>query len=333
MRSFFLLLPICKLFSIFAALKNNPMKKLFTLALFALLGIAVKAQAPDVTIAVTNTTSTSVTANFTPNSSCTSYHILMAIASEMTMYTQMMQCPMTSLVISWGIEYHNADTYTWEDMVPGTEYTIYVAAIGNGDTVLCTQLATTQSQGGSGTSIINISVTDITASSARVICTPNEETSVFYDQLITKSYFEEIGQDSATTIVKESMYPMYATDDWTWSNLDENTEYYALAIGQNGSGEWGELAIMAFSTLESSIESNNLTTSQIYPNPTSDLLNIRTDAGDKQVEIINLLGQTIYNETVADENLTLNVSDWTNGVYIIRIKGNNGIAILKFIKR
>lgn len=309
------------------------MKKIFTFALFVLLGLTVKAQAPDVTIAVTNTTSTSVTANFTPNSSCTAYHILMAVASEMTMYTQMMQCSLTSLVISWGIEYQNADTYTWEEMTPGTEYTIYVAAIGNGDTVLCTQMATTQSQGGTGTSIIDITVTDITATSARVICTPNSETAVFYDQLITKSYFEEIGQDSATTIVKESMYPLYATDDWTWSNLDENTEYYALAIGQNGNGEWGELTIMAFSTFESSIESNSLATFQIYPNPTSDLLNIRTGTGDKQMEILNLLGKTIHNETVADENITLNVSDWTNGVYIIRIKGDTGITTQKFVKR
>lgn len=309
------------------------MKKLFTLALFVLLGIAVNAQAPDVTITVTNTTTTTVTADFTPNSSCTSYHILMSTANEMTMYAQMMQCPLTNLVISWGIEYQNADTYTWEEMTPATEYTIYVAAIGNGDTVLCTQLATTQSQGGAGASAIEITVTDITTSSARVICTPNSETAVFYDQLIAKSLFEEIGQDSATAIVKASMYPLYTTDDWTWSNLEENTEYYALAIGQNVNGEWGDLSILEFSTLESSIATNEFANFLTYPNPASDVLNIQTEAGIKQIEVLNLLGQTIYNETVADEKLTLNISDWTNGVYVIRIKNDDGIATQKFIKR
>lgn len=309
------------------------MKKIFTLALFALLGIAVHAQAPDVTITVTNTTTTTVTADFTPNSNCTSYHILMSTANEMTMYAQMMQCSLSNLVISWGIEYQSADTYTWDEQAPATEYTIYVAAIGNGDTVLCTQLVSTLSQGGSGNSVIDIEVTDVTSTSARVICTPNSETSVFFDQLITKSYFEEIGRDSAIAIVKESMYPMYTTDDWTWVNLEVNTEYYALAIGQNADNEWGDLSIVEFSTLASSITSNHLATFQIHPNPASDLLHISTFAGDKQVEVLNLLGQTIYNETVADENITLNVSDWTNGIYMIRIKSDEGIATQKFIKQ
>jgi len=309
------------------------MKKIFTLALLVLFGIAANAQTPDVTITVTNTTTTTVSADFTPNSYCSSYYILMSEQATMAMYQQMMQCSLNDLVIAWGIEYTGNDSYTWTEMIPATEYTVYVAAIGGGDTVLVTQTANTLSQGGSGVSVISIQVTDLTDNSARVICTPNSETSVFFDQVVTKEYYESVVIDTIIAIVQSSPYPLYETDDWVWSGLESGTDYYALAMGQNANGEWGELTVQPFSTTGTSVADNAIATLCLYPNPASNVLNIKTAIGNKLIEVVNLLGQTIYSDTSADESIKLNICDWKSGVYFVRIKSDSGVAFEKFIKK
>ncbi|MEQ8707034.1 MAG: T9SS type A sorting domain-containing protein [Phaeodactylibacter sp.] len=78
---------------------------------------------------------------------------------------------------------------------------------------------------------------------------------------------------------------------------------------------------------------NDLNTLQapvsVYPNPTDDMLFIKTDAQVESFEITTLLGQTVLNGN-ADNRV--DVSSLTTGTYFITIHAVEGSKVLKFIK-
>lgn len=72
-------------------------------------------------------------------------------------------------------------------------------------------------------------------------------------------------------------------------------------------------------------------TVSIYPNPATSILNVNAN-GYNTVEIINMLGQVVYSTTMTD-NAQINVRSLNNGVYFVRLNGENGTTTQKFIKK
>ena len=58
----------------------------------------------------------------------------------------------------------------------------------------------------------------------------------------------------------------------------------------------------------------------IYPNPTKDLLFIRTDAKKLEVEISNLIGQVIVTTTISNGLQQINLANQAKGVYLVKLK-------------
>ena len=81
------------------------------------------------------------------------------------------------------------------------------------------------------------------------------------------------------------------------------------------------------------IESNSLNTSfHIYPNPTKDNLTIETNSNvEQRLEILNLLGQSVYNNII-NKKATVNTSAFANGVYIIKLSSIKEIVVRRFVK-
>ncbi|MGN0032727.1 MAG: redoxin domain-containing protein [Candidatus Limimorpha sp.] len=277
-----------------------------------------------------STTTSTVTATFNKSDECSSYYYMISTAAEMEMWVQMMQMPLETLVMQWGINQTETTTYTWTDMVPDTEYTIYVLPmVGDEMQELVTALATTAQQGGSGTSVVALEALEITSSSVRMIATPNEETSVYFYGLITVDYFNEIGEEQAVEIIRGNGYPLYGIDDWMWSGLDEATEYYAVSSGQNSAGEWGETTIISFVTLADGIDDNNLIGLTISPNPADGYVKV---AGENinNVKIINMVGQIVYNRDVEGVETIISTEDFESGIYFVTI---NGLVTKKLVVR
>ncbi len=80
-------------------------------------------------------------------------------------------------------------------------------------------------------------------------------------------------------------------------------------------------------------EKRNKTTNDmisIYPNPSSDFLNIESQINIpiSKIEIYNLLGEKVLSyENNHSENFKLNISELQNGTYFVRVFLNNEIAI------
>ena len=263
------------------------MKKFLLSVIACLMSCFVFAQTPNVDISIDEVTTSTITASFTKNEYCSSYHYMIAEIGELEMWLQSpMFAGMTlpDLVMSWGIEAETGYIYTFDDLIPNTPYVVYVVVHSQLPDILVTDTTQTLGQGGVGESVISIQVTEITENSARVICTPNEETSEFRDMLIIKDSCLVWSLDSAVEYLKNDPYALYTVDDHVWL-LNPNTTYFVLAIGLNANNEWGELAQYEFTTLEASTSIIDLQVMEITENSAR----VICTPNEATVEFLNIL--------------------------------------------
>lgn len=68
---------------------------------------------------------------------------------------------------------------------------------------------------------------------------------------------------------------------------------------------------------------------RIYPNPAQNILHIESENTIKKVSVFNMVGQNILNTNEE----TLNISNLTNGIYMLKVETDKGTVTKKFIKR
>ncbi|MEI6820761.1 MAG: T9SS type A sorting domain-containing protein [Bacteroidota bacterium] len=115
-------------------------------------------------------------------------------------------------------------------------------------------------------------------------------------------------------------------DTNVWTLAVDNNYIYA---GTYSHGVWRR----PLSEFPSGIKENNLNNNvSIYPNPTKDNLTIETNSNTQQrIEIINLIGQTIYTNII-NKKATINTSAFANGLYILKLSSDKETVVRKFIK-
>ena len=72
------------------------------------------------------------------------------------------------------------------------------------------------------------------------------------------------------------------------------------------------------------IEDNLLADLQIYPNPASSVVNIKSESNILNVMVYNFAGQVVANEQVSANVYTVNVENFNPGVYFFQIDTNEG---------
>lgn len=71
----------------------------------------------------------------------------------------------------------------------------------------------------------------------------------------------------------------------------------------------------------------------LFPNPTSQLLNIQFNQLEKgQISILDITGKEVLNQNIEGESTILNVENLVNGVYMVKLQTNKGNSVSKFIK-
>ena len=83
------------------------------------------------------------------------------------------------------------------------------------------------------------------------------------------------------------------------------------------------------------IETPSSTTLLIYPNPSSDQINIQCNHNMKSVEILDMAGRSVQRiDGISDNNYSLNISNLSQALYFVRvIDENNQSIISKIIKK
>lgn len=84
---------------------------------------------------------------------------------------------------------------------------------------------------------------------------------------------------------------------------------------------------------EPNINSNNLSSNNIlcWPNPASDFLNISSDDRIVKIEIYDITGRKIYNETANTNKLKIDINNFAPGLYLIEVRTRNQNYSNKFV--
>jgi hypothetical protein len=165
---------------------------------------------------------------------------------------------------------------------------------------------------------VNVAIIDTTAATATVSWVGHQETSWTISHKVagTTDYTE-----ATVTVIP-----------YVITGLTNGTPYEVCVVAHCDEAN-SEKACITFTTPTGIPEvalNNNV---KLYPNPATTLLSIEMTTPFQKFEITNLLGQVIYTSAINTNVLQVDVSDYTSGVYFVKLQGKDGVVTKKFVKR
>ncbi len=116
-------------------------------------------------------------------------------------------------------------------------------------------------------------------------------------------------------------------DAGTFINVAPPFEYIGDGT-QNGAAFWDStLSLEDFEQLGSL---------KLFPNPTTDTLTIKFStviSNDMTVEVFNLLGKRVHQSNLITQSEILDVSNWSSGIYILKVSSEGSSSSHRLIKR
>lgn len=155
-------------------------------------------------------------------------------------------------------------------------------------------------------------------------------TEYYYDEIESKTEYLHDLQISSETVHTYIDYEddFYSYVQPTHSNMvieaityrtDENYDFY---VDCEYLYKYDELSV--------SLEENDVTFN-VYPNPANDMINI--EAQDIElVELYDIYGRMLYSEDIND-NTSIDISDFAEGIYFIKIYSEGKNSVKKIIKK
>ncbi|MDX9909940.1 MAG: T9SS type A sorting domain-containing protein [Mariniphaga sp.] len=288
---------------------------------------------PAVEVTFDNIETHSLDATLTPNTLCESYYYVIMTVAEMLQWGQMMGSPAAAIKM-FGIHESGIQTHHFTELAPNTDYYVYTVSLGfdGFESPYDSAYVKTAVGGGTGVATATIDLSEISATSVRMIVTPNPETAEFHDGLITKTYFDEIGEEAAIEYFQNDGYPHYETDNWVWIDLESNTIYKAIATCKNANDEWGPATIEEFITLVVSVDNKEVNSLLMFPNPSQGKFIITGEhLSGANLSIIDMHGKVIYNAKISGSTTPINLKQQSSGMYILKVEKDGEVSTSKFI--
>jgi len=101
-------------------------------------------------------------------------------------------------------------------------------------------------------------------------------------------------------------------------------EYFVVAVyyfGESGSSAPAYVLV--------GIDDISASDFQIYPNPASEVVNVKSDYHVNSIEVLNNAGQVVYTKDVEANYFDVNVSQFERGIYYFKLKTDDGIVLRK----
>ena len=158
-----------------------------------------------------------------------------------------------------------------------------------------------------------------------------------------------VGYDLSDSIVDSIQFYLadYRFSDTTQDYIIKNWKYIDLTslgslerikfklsssdVGQFGMNTPAFFAIDDLLQAPIGIEENKLT-SHFYPNPTSGIINIQTNAKNSTIEIFDITGKQISSKNYTSEMFQLNISSFSAGTYYAVLSSETSRKTTKLIK-
>ena len=86
-----------------------------------------------------------------------------------------------------------------------------------------------------------------------------------------------------------------------------------------------------------SVDEYNIIQLDVYPNPAIDIVNIKLNTlnEDADLEIYNMLGKVVMKKSYdfSTESLSIDISEFATGVYILKVSSSESTSYKRFIKK
>lgn len=152
------------------------------------------------------------------------------------------------------------------------------------------------------------------------------------------------------------MYPVYYIDncDGTYDNVMDGftvmltahefglmqgeTYYIRIVIADVIDAEYDSWLFIPANGIYSGEESSSNVISDkksftAYPNPVRDIFNVSYSTEITGVEVTNMLGQTLIHKTVNSTDVQIDMSDLPTGNYLVKVKTDEMIKVIKVVKQ
>jgi hypothetical protein len=140
--------------------------------------------------------------------------------------------------------------------------------------------------------------------------------------------------------VSNVLYNIYRDEELIKEKHDTNS-FTDTNFGE-GSHTW-KVVVLCEEDLESApvsatesclgVNETKLASFTVVPNPAHNTIEISASVNFHTVDVINFLGETVLSQSVVGNTANLDVSNFANGIYFIRIISDNGASVKKFVKR
>ena len=171
----------------------------------------------------------------------------------------------------------------------------------------------------------NLSVTDISEGLATLEwedpVTGNSDTITVYQVAVTET--NEEPQESQIVSVP-ALSVMTA--------VEPGTTYYVYVRTQCGP-IWSDWVMISFTTDELSIGENNFKGFNYHPNPVTNILTLENATEIEKVEVYNITGQLILQQSNTTQAAAINMSSLAGGAYFVTVYSGNETKRLKVIKQ
>ena len=138
---------------------------------------------------------------------------------------------------------------------------------------------------------------------------------------------------------------MWSTNETTDSiSIGTDSKYFLKVTDSHGCWSTDSVVVRKIEKVEPpdtpvvkpGINKNEIANVAVYPNPTDNILNIDFGGFGNdgcRVLIANATGQIIFASKQTSDIMQINVVDWADGMYFVKIEGSGTNRILKFVKQ
>ena len=190
---------------------------------------------PQVEITLGDVLTCSLSASFAPNADCAQYYFLISAETVDAEYIK-----------ENGELKSESYAHTWENLMPNTNYTIYVLPIDieNNEGTVNTLVVKTRVE--AGVSEIYFDIEKLNETTVAITATPNENTVLYHYIVITKAEADSIGEEALMQRLNENENYIDSVAYEFTMTVESNVEYYFVAQGKNRDDKWGEVTKAEF---------------------------------------------------------------------------------------
>ena len=121
------------------------------------------------------------------------------------------------------------------------------------------------------------------------------------------------------------------SERWYYDSVANQSDYFAQIIidGDTVGHVW---AIDSIATGIQNIKPSG-TGLNVYPNPASTTLNISLDGNpvNGTIEVYSTIGEMIYQSTITGTKMSIPISQWSDGMYVVRVTTESGTVSKSFV--